>query len=56
MGTMLCRSIGMSDQQPRCLWGLAAHIVPTVSRSKLKKLWGIWGRLPVVQLGKGRDS
>jgi hypothetical protein len=26
--------IGMSDQLPRCLWGLAAQIVPTVSRSR----------------------
>jgi hypothetical protein len=25
MATMLCRSIGMSDQQPRCLGDLAAQ-------------------------------
>jgi hypothetical protein len=31
MAAMQCRLIGMSDQPPRCLWGLAAQNVPTVS-------------------------
>jgi hypothetical protein len=51
MAAMQCGLIGMSDQPPRCLWGLAAQVVPTVSRSKLQSFWGLWGRLTTVEKG-----
>jgi hypothetical protein len=34
MATMLCLLIGMSDQPPRYVWGLAAQVVSTVPGSK----------------------
>jgi hypothetical protein len=41
VATMQCRLTGMSDQPPRCLWGLAAQVVPTVSISNWQSFWSL---------------
>jgi hypothetical protein len=51
MAEMQCRLLGMSDQPPRCLWGLAAQVVPTKSRSMWQSFWGVWGRFTAVEKG-----
>jgi hypothetical protein len=39
LAVMQCRLIGMSDQSPRCLWGLAEQVLPTVSKGKRQPFW-----------------
>jgi hypothetical protein len=37
-----------TGELPRCMNGLTAQVMPTVSRSKGQCFWGLWGRLPAI--------